>query len=151
MPCWAFLIMTDKEKIGDLVGEYYKLSEKALIDKPRELLRVVDIKDGKHENHPHKGKRVYFSRKAIKHFVEERKSQLSKKHTPVEVLQKITFAAEQISEVIINFDKYEYEVEPEKHFYIKHYSGEPSIRILCEHIEGNIEICSIHFKKQQKV
>lgn len=144
--------MADSHKIKilkNLIGEYYSLENGALIDKPSELLRVVDIKSKNNEKHPHKDMRVYISRKAIKHFVEERKAQLSKSHTPVEVLTKITFAAEQISEVIINFNKYEFE-PPESHFYIKHYQGEPSIRILCEVKNESLEICSIHFRKKEK-
>lgn len=137
--------------LRELIGEYFGLPKGELIDKPAELLRVADIKDGKHADHPHKGKRVYISRRAFKHFIEERKDQLSINHAPVEVLGKITFVAEQISEVVINFDKYEYEAEPPKYFYTKHYVGEPSIRILCEIIDADrLEICSIHFKKKQK-
>lgn len=139
----------------ELTGEYYRLDIGVLIEKPTELLRVTEVKDSKHEKHPHKEHRVYISRKALKHVVEERRTQLTKHHTPVEVLQKISFAIEQMPEVIVNFDKYEYEVSPEKHFYTKHYKGEPSIRILCEIKTDEakdvvLEICSVHFRKQQK-
>jgi len=137
--------------LADLVGEYYKLEDGFIIDKALEPLRVADIKDGKYaEKHPHHGYRVYITRRAVKHFVEERRRELSKKHKPAEVLTKITFAAEQIEDVVINFDLYELE-PPEKHFYIKFYSGEPSIRILCEPSgEQRLEICSIHFQKKKK-
>lgn len=139
----------------ELTGEYYRLDDGVIIEKPTELLRVTEVKDGKHEKHPHKDHRVYISRKALKHVVEQRRAQLAKHHTPIKVLQKISFAIEQISEVIVNFDKYEYEVNPEKYFYTKHYKGEPSIRILCEikrdeTKDSILEICSVHFRKQQK-
>lgn len=136
--------------LTELAGEYYQLADSVLIEKPHELLRVTHIIDSKHEKHPHENHKVYISRKAIKHFVEERRGELSKNHSSVAVLQRIIFAMEQIVEIILNFDKYEYEVDPEKHFYIKHYSGNPSIRVLCERKNDTLEICSIHFTKQRK-
>lgn len=139
----------DKTKtLVELAGEYYRLDDRVLIEKPDELLRIADI--GDKEKHPHKEHRVYASRKAIKHVVEKRRLELSKNHTPVEVLQKICFAVEQIAEVVVNFDRYEYETNEEKHFYTKHYSGNPSIRILCQQKGKTLEICSVHFIKQQK-
>jgi len=135
--------------LANLIGEYYGLPNGFIIDKATEILRVAKIEDGKHaENHPHYQHRVYITRRAVKHFVEERKAELSINHTPAEVLTKITFAAEQIPEIIINFDRYEY--EPPKHFYTRHYLGEPSIRILCEKKDRHLEICSIHFVKKKK-
>lgn len=132
-----------------LVEEYYSLIVGHIIEKPDELLRVVDIKETQRQKHPHKKFRVYISRKALKHFVESRKEELKKRHTVAEALLKILFAVEQISEVFLNFDKYEY--EPEKHFYTKHYSGEPSLRIFVEERKVNsLEICSIHFTKHKK-
>lgn len=145
------------QSVIELVGVYYRLPDKALIEKHDERLRVTDIKDNVHgDKHPHNGSRVYITRRALKHVVEERRTELMKNHPPAEVLGKISYAVEQITEVINNFDKYGYEYEPgkeqrqEKHFFAKHYPGEPSIRILCEKTGEGLEICSIHFKKQQK-
>src|SRR3989344_2483226 len=132
-----------------LAEEYYSLAVGYIIERPDELLRVVDVKETQHQKHPHKKFRVYISRKSLKHFVESRKEELRKRHTFAEAVVKILFAIEQISEVFLNFDKYEY--EPEKHFYIKHYSGEPSLRIFVEEKNINsLEICSIHFTKHKK-
>lgn len=136
--------------IRDLAREYFALAKGALIRKHDEILRIVDIEGGKHDDHPHKYSRVYISRRAIKHFVEERRMELLKSHASADALIKICFAIEQIPEIIINFDKYEYEVAPEKYFYTKHYPGEPSIRILCERGIDGLNICSMHFKKQRK-
>ena len=102
----------DKTKtLVELAGEYYRLDDSVLIERPDELLRITDI--GDKEKHPHKEHRVYASRRAIKHVVEKRRLELSKNHTPVEVLQKICFAVEQIAEVVVNFDRYEYEIDEE--------------------------------------
>ncbi|OGI65962.1 MAG: hypothetical protein A3B11_00950 [Candidatus Taylorbacteria bacterium RIFCSPLOWO2_01_FULL_44_26] len=140
-------------KIKDLAKGYYLLNKGDLIEKHDELLRIHTIKDSKNDKHPHKNNRVYISRRSIKHFVEERKIQLAKYHPEAEVLLRICFAIEQIPEVITNFDRYEFEPNPEKFFYTKHYPGEPSIRILCERSKNKnktLEICSIHYKKQQR-
>lgn len=136
--------------IRDLAMEYFALAKGALIEKHDEILRIIDVEGGKHENHPHKGFRIYISRRSVKHFVEERRAELFKSHASADALTKICSAIEQIPEVIINFDKYEYEVYPEKYFYTKHYPGGPSIRILCERGIDGLYICSMHFKKQQK-
>ena len=137
----------------ELAKAYFPLAHNTLIERHDELLRIMDIKSTKHEKHPHQDSRVYISRRALKHFVEKRKAELSKYHKEEDSLLKICSAIEQIPEIIVNFDKYEYEYNPEKHFYIKHYSGEPSIRVLCEISKehtGNLEICSLHFTKSKK-
>ena len=139
--------------LRELTKEYYPLPSGALISKPKELLRVIDIKSTKHTKHPHETFRVYITRRALKHIVEQRSSELSKAHNEAEILLKVCFAIEQIPEIINSFDKYEYEHSPEKYFYTKHYPGNPSIRILCEPSksrDNSLEICSIHFKRQKK-
>lgn len=87
--------------------------------------------------------------------METRKLELSKNHKEAEVLMKICLIIEQIPDILTNFDKYEYEHEPEKYFYTKHYPGEPSIRILYERSKEPVttlalEIRSIHFTKPRK-
>lgn len=141
--------------LENLTGEFFELPKGHLIEKPEGILRIVDIKeDCRDGNHPHKKSRVYITRRAFKHFIESRKEELLKHHKDAEALLNIYFVVEQIPEVILNFDKYEYEIyesEPEKFFYTKHYSGGPSIRILLKCPEENIlEIYSIHFTKRKK-
>ncbi len=135
-----------------LVSEYYTLLRGHIIEKPTQLLRIVDIKDTKHKEHPHKNFRVYISRKALKHFVESRKEELEKRHTSAETLLMILFAVEKIPEVFLSFDKYEYETNPQKYFYTKHYGHKnPSLRIFVEKKDMNaLEICSMHFTKNKK-
>lgn len=135
-------------RIKKLAREYYDMPDKTFIEKPLERLRLFDIRASKHgTKHPHKMKRVYISRKALKHFIERRKGELSKSHTKEETLKKIDFALEQIQEVITDFDRYEY--EPEKHFYSKNYqsAGEPQIRILLEEKGDVLEVRSFHFRR----
>lgn len=139
----------------ELAKHYYSLKYGELIEKPNELLRVAIVKSTKHAKHPHDNFRVYLSRRALKHIVETRKLELSKNHKEAEVLMKICLTIEQIPNILMNFDKYEYEHEPEKYFYTKHYPGEPSIRILCERSKEPVttlalEICSIHFTKPRR-
>lgn len=139
--------------IRELAKNFYLLPDKALIDKPNDMLRVADIISIQHINHPHKDYRIYISRRALKHIVEERKSQLLKHHNEIEVLLRICFIVEQMPEIILNFDKYEYERDPQKYFYTKHYDANPSVRILCitsKQRDNALEICSIHFRKQTK-
>ena len=133
-----------------LAREYSDLEEGALIDKHLEQLRVFDIRGSKHLEHPHRMLRVYISRKALKHFVESRKKELSKHHYPDQVTENIDFALDRIQETITNFDRYE--LEPPKHFYFKDYShvGKPSVRILLEIKDARLEIISIHFTKSKK-
>ncbi|MDP2642058.1 MAG: hypothetical protein Q8P21_02085 [bacterium] len=135
-----------------LAKEYFLLEKRAPIIKHEELLRVFDIRGSIHkDDHPHKGVRVYISRKSLKHFVESRKEDLERKHTEEEALGNICFAIQEIQEVITNFTVYELE-PPGKHFYVKDYShmGKPFIRILLEPKSARLEIKSIHFTKSKK-
>ncbi len=136
----------------DLIEEYYPLEMGVYIDRHTELISIALITADKsrHDRHPHLEHVINISRRAIKHFVEERKDQLSKNHNPDEVLDRIHRAALEITEVILNFNHYEYQADLGKHLYTKHYPGTPSIRIICERIGNTLEICSIHFRKQQK-
>jgi hypothetical protein len=139
-------------KLIELAREYYPMEEKAAIIKFTELLRVCDIRGSRHAVHPHDGYRVYISRRALKHFVEERKADLKKRHTDEEALQRICDAIESICDVVINFERYELEPDEGKHFYTKDsvMAGIPSLRVLLEsdsEDEWTLEICSIHFTK----
>ena len=142
------------EKIKELAKIYYFLEVGALIDKHLELLRVFDIRGFENvATHPHRDKRVYILRRALKHFVEERKTELKKYHTEDEALQRIDFAISEIKEVVVNYHSYTRERidgENEKHFYVRNYQGEPSIRVLLEEKPENLEICSLHFTKNRK-
>lgn len=137
-------------RIKRLLKEYYTLEHGTLIDKHTELLRVFSIRASIHKNHPQKMKRVYISRRALKHFTESRKEQLSKNHTHQNVIENIYFAIDKIQETITNFDSYEY--KPTQYLFVKDYSslGKPFLRILVEVIENRLEIKSIHFRKIQK-
>jgi len=136
--------------IKRLVKIYYDLPYGQLIDKHSELLRVFDIRGSIHVFHPHKMMRVYISRRALKHFVESRKIELDKYHSPEETLKSFYFAIDSIRETITNFD--DYEIRLSKYFYTKDYSivDRPQIRIILEINNDNLEIISIHFKKKGK-
>jgi hypothetical protein len=137
--------------IKKLAKEYYNLEYGALIDKHSELHRVFDIRGSMHNDHPHKLMRVYISRRSLKHFVESRKKDLEKRHSPEETLASLCFAIDGIQETIKDFDLYEYE-PPTRHFYIKDYShlGKPFLRILVERKQERLEIISIHYKERKR-
>lgn len=139
------------ETLKSLVAEYALLDYGVAIDKHTERLRVCDIRDSVNENHPHDTLRVYITRRSLKHFVEERKIQLEKRHGEEEILSYLYFAIENLPETVVNFEKYERE-EPSKHFYARDYSAleMPQLRVLVEKRGDCLEICSIHFKKLRK-
>jgi hypothetical protein len=138
-------------RLKDLAEEYFQLPAGALIEYHDQLLRIFDIRGSMHKrSHPHKTKRVYISRRALKHFVERRKEELAKNHSLEEALGKILFAIERMRGTITDFDKYEF--EPPGHAYSKDYSAEgyPSLRICVESKEERLEVVSIHFTKHRK-
>lgn len=139
-------------RIQTLAEAYFALDPKALIERHEERLHVFDIQNSPQRRHPHAAQRVYISRKALKHFVERRKEELLRKHSKDEAIQMINFALSQIPVVLSDFDTYEYQPADNKHFYSKSFQsiGEPSIRILVEEYEGNLEIRSFHFRKPDK-
>lgn len=136
-------------RIKRLMREYFPLPPKAPIEKYTEKLNVFDIRGSIHAKHPHKGYRVYISRRSIKHFVEERKAELSRKHSPEETLSSMDFALDNLQEVITNFDEYAY--VPPRHFYTKDYSsrGKPLMRVVLDDNGKALEVCSIHFKTKR--
>ncbi|MDB5265897.1 MAG: hypothetical protein JWM39_610 [Parcubacteria group bacterium] len=137
-------------KIISLVDEYFLLDKGDLIDNHVELLRIADIPNNASLKHPHALCRVYISRRARKHFVEERKEAFFIKHSEVETLDAIHFAIRMISDVLSDFDYLEYEPKtiPSKYFYSKDYRdiGRPAVRILVEEKEKTLQIRSIHFQ-----
>ncbi len=146
--------------IKRLAKSYYKLDKGTLIESHSELLRVFDIRGSIHEkSHPHRMKRIYISRKSLKHFVESRKEELEKNNTPEKAVELICFALDELQEVVTNFTSYTFEPlnreinAREKHFYIKDYSniGKPAIRVCLEMVNGKLEIFSIHFTKNRKI
>lgn len=137
-------------KIKKLVKEYYLLEIGSLIEKHEDLLRLFNIRSSVHNDHPHKMKRVYISRRALKHYVESRKDELCKYHSDEKLLELICFGIDKIQETIINFDSYTY--TPPNHYYIKDYAslGKPFLRIVIDSKEKHLEIKSIHFRKNNK-
>jgi len=134
----------------ELVHEYFDLPDGLIIENHTELLKVVDIKMTITE-HPHINKKVYITRRALKHFVESRRADLLKKHTVEEALQRIVFTISVVSEVILEFENYEL-IPPNNHFYNKDYStyGMPMVRVLLEAKDDFLCVKSIHFAKRTR-
>lgn len=135
--------------LKNLVRDYFDLSRGDLIEKHTEKIRVFDIRGSKHPKHPHKMSRVYITRRALKHFVESRKEELLRTHSPESALELVCFAIEHIQETITDFDKYEF--EPPTHTYTKDFShlGKPRLRIMMDIVDTRLEIKSIHFNKRK--
>ena len=138
------------DHLKKLVKVYFDLQPGELINKHSEFVRIFNIKDSIHPEHPHNLMRVYISRKALKHIVESRKRELEKRHTPEQIIELVCFAIDSTKETIVNFDSYE--LEPPKHFYTKDYSylGKPQLRILLEHNQERLEIVSVHFRQRKR-
>lgn len=133
-----------------MLREYFLLEDGVLIEHHQEVLKLVEV-DTALTAHPHFGKRVYISRRALKHVVESRKRDLLKKHTLEETLLIVLFAVESIPEVVVDFDHYE--LEPtNKHFYTKDFSsaGMPKVRVLMELDNDQLLIKSVHFMRRTK-
>jgi hypothetical protein len=143
-------------RIRRIADDYFSMETGTLIERPGELLRLADVRGLHGADHPHKGFRIYLSRKALKHFVEERKEAFLKYHSEEETLEAIHFAIDHVCETIIAHDRYECEPKqmPPKYFYAKDYShiGRPYLRVI---VDANkkaqtLEIRSIHFQTRQK-
>lgn len=138
------------EKIKELANEYFLLEKGALIEKYSELLKIGDISGHTYTHHPHDRYRIYISRRALKHFVEERKEGFLVNHSEEEALAGIYFGIDMILDVITDFDRFEQEPKelPQKYFYSKDYSylGKSAVRVLVEKKGSNLEIRSIHFQ-----
>jgi len=136
------------KSIKKLVNTYINFERGVLIDKHLEQLRVFSVRGSINKKHPHKNKRVYISRRALKHFVESRKEELGKHHTKDQVSENIYFAIEHLQETVVHFEHYEY-TPPRNHFYTKnyHHVQKSKLRVLVEENNDSLEIISIHFRK----
>lgn len=133
-----------------LAAEFFDMDYGVLIERPSELIRIFDIRGSKNSKHLRKGTRVYISRRAFKHFIEERKIDLGKRHSEEIVFERIMFALDHIQETIIDYEHYEEDRtrNPVGHYYTKDYvsKGMPLLRVVLDEKENSTEICSIHFK-----
>lgn len=93
--------------------------------------------------------RIYISRRALKHFVERRKSEMLDKYSEQNIILRLYFAIENVNLVVSTTDFYE---EKDKRFiYSKYFTREFkfSLRIVVERIENHLEIVSMHYKRAQ--
>jgi hypothetical protein len=134
-----------------LIEEFSVLPHGYLIEQPDTIIRMFDIVESSHENHPHRNLRVYMSRRAIKHFVESRMKQLIVNHTHEESLQDMFFAFDVIDEVLIHYEVCEQNLG-QRILYQRDYShlDMPNVRVIVEPVQNGLEVVSIHFKKKTK-
>ncbi|MCX6753950.1 MAG: hypothetical protein NTV03_02770 [Candidatus Nomurabacteria bacterium] len=139
------------EKLLELAKFYLSLEKGSQIENHTELIEIFNILDSKNDKHPHEKMKVCISRKSLKHFIERRKEDFSKYHSEEQLKEIINFIINNINEIIINFDSYEYK-PPKDHYYKKDYShlGKSWLVILLEEKNNCLEIKSIHIKKNKK-
>ena len=127
--------MADIQKIKLLIQEYYDLESGVFIDQYTELLEIC------------KNPLLYISRRALKHFVERRKFEFSIKHSKEDVISRMYFAIDRITEVVTQFDRKE--TYPDKYLYTKEYPDFEGmwLRVIAEPKGPWLEIKSIHFRK----
>lgn len=136
-------------RIRELVDEYFVLPDGALIPRANELLCICE--SGKDKVHPCAGYGIYISRKNIKHFVESRRQQLSKKHSGAEMLQKMYILVESIGDIILTGT-----AELQEDGYVICSSIEPIfdkrqyVRVILESKETHFEIRTIHVRTEKR-
>ncbi len=133
--------MVSFSQMKKLIKTYFKL-------KPGDLIKNHDQKM---LLFMYKKKRFVMSRRALKHFVERRKSELIRYHSKKQVRKFIWFAIQNIRGTILNPDVCNQE-KTDSYFYIKDYSSQDksTLRILVQEKEGTSEIQSVHFRKKKK-
>ncbi len=142
---------TELQTIRMLVKDYFELPYGFHIEQHTRLHKILMIESLQYPNHPCTGLAVYISRKSIKHFVESRKTELSKNHNTENSLRMIYFAIDSVADVIGNFDTFNQKTSDKISFtkrydYLKSYS----IRVILEFKDSHLEIVSIHFTKIKK-
>lgn len=131
-----------------LINEYFLLPHGAFIERHLELFCIGEF-DGA-ITHPCSGCRIYISRRAIKHFVESRMRQLSRKDT-ADALQKIQLIFEAIPDIL---RAHHHETQPDgKLVFRSQYPIDSRLqyaRIILEQRSDSFEIVSIHIRTEKK-
>lgn len=93
---------------------------------------------------------IYISRKALKHFVESRKKEMSNTHPDKEIFDKLYFAIDNVISTYVTFDKLLIK-ESNRFICVKYFEQVKMInlRIVFELVNDRLEICSIHFQKHK--
>ena len=93
-----------------------------------------------------KGKSVYISKRALKHFVESRSGELVGYNNDY-ILNRLYLIIDNIEDVLIHYDLFE-KINNRLYFskdFLK--PIEPSIRIVLENVGDHFEIVTMHYKK----
>ena len=117
-----------------IIREYFDLEDGVFIDKYSELIQV------------NKAYNIFISRRSLKHFVERRKGDF-KKYSKSEILDKLYFAIEHITDTITDSDLVELHTLKTvfvKKFFIDEYVY---LRVIVEFKSTGFEIKSIHFRR----
>ncbi len=133
--------MKNTELLLNIVEQYFKLKDGELIEKHLELIKIFNRSE----------QQILISRKALKHFVESRKRELSINHSDKNIIELLKFAISNIENVFTSYDSADIGEQGRK-ILSKDYSnlGFPHLRIVYDEKNNNLEIVSIHFRKNRR-
>jgi hypothetical protein len=92
-------------------------------------------------------KDVYISKRALKHFVESRSTEMAENYNKDTILEKIYYIIDNAENVLNIYDVFQN--MNNRYYFTKHYwnQDKPSIRIVLELIDDHFEIVTMHYKK----
>jgi hypothetical protein len=93
------------------------------------------------------GKEVYISKRALKHFVESRSTEMAKSYENRVILEKIFYIIDSAEDVLNMHDVFQ--TMNGRYYFTKHYWNldKPSIRIVLELVGDYFEVVTMHYKK----
>lgn len=138
--CYNF-VMQNSELLLNLIEEYFKLKDGELIEKHLELMEVFKQNQ----------QQILISRKALKHFVESRRNELSVNYSESQTIELLKFAVKNIENVFTGYDSTDIG-EKNRKILSKDFSrlGLPHLRVVYDNKNTHLEIISIHFRKNRK-
>ncbi len=92
-------------------------------------------------------KDVSISRRALKHFVESRSSEMADSYENNSILEKMYYIIDNVEDVLNMYDVFQ--TMNGRYYFTKHYwkLDKPSIRIVLELVDNHFEIVTMYYKK----
>jgi hypothetical protein len=92
-------------------------------------------------------KEVYISKRALKHFVESRSTEMADSYENKVILEKMFYIIDNVEDVLNKHDVFQ--TMNGRYYFTKHFWNldKPSIRIVLELIGYHFEIVTMHYKK----
>ncbi len=92
-------------------------------------------------------KDVYISKRALKHFVESRSTEMADNYENNIILEKMYYILDNVEDVLNNYDIFQ--TMNSRYYFTKHYWNldKPSVLIVLELVSDHFEIVTMHYKK----